>query len=790
MAAITSNGTGGGNWSAGASWTGASVPGVGDNATIQNGDTITIDQNVTTGADTSTAAIDVASGGKLEVLNTVAADYTLTCKGDLKISSGGTIEFGTVANPIPIARKFTIKLNYSGALSAGKYGFLNYGTMTIQGASKTSHTLLTSDLSATGTVWTVGDTTGWEAGDIVAIASTTRTYSQHEQEVIQTVDSGTQITCVAGVTHAHSGTSPTQAEVINLTRNIKVTAYNAAYNGYVYIAAGSTTNCNNTEFSELGLNSTNKHGLEIRATGANNCNIGYCSIYNCYELYLYYSTYTAIDYCSLYNNQRIYMFQSNYCYLTHSIGIYFKASPYTNRCYYLTVENSTFVSVNGYGFHFYLSSFTSLADIFTHSNGGYGLYLQNIYARVDLANLSLWRNNSGGLYLENSFCNINTGSLFGNDYSNIYIVKCPSCTFTDIELDGDGYTDYGLEIDDNYGVITLVDSSLGDTGVHQSADIVCYSNTYFNCILKNTKLATTPEIEDIHLTTIGSYIQSEDHDKVQYADKAWYRNGIVVRDGTTKKYGSYATRFDYQYNNAEWLEYETYIPVKDGEQIAASAWLRKNASYTNANRPKITISGQGIAEDSTQMSDVTDTWERVTVTGTPTRTGLAKLTISTYLVNAGASAWVDFQKTDILSGVLNTIEGDFWANGHIAEVFMDTGSITAKEFWSTLTADVNATASFGTLLKDYIDAAISGRAPANEYDTQMAYIPSDLSDVPTDSELDTAHGAGSWEGTTPADVADAVWDELEAGHTDAGSFGEEVTKQGKKLDRNLVWLLP
>ena len=36
------------------------------------------------------------------------------------------------------------------------------------------------------------------------------------------------------------------------------------------------------------------------------------------------------------------------------------------------------------------------------------------------------------------------------------------------------------------------------------------------------------------------------------------------------------------------------------------------------------------------------------------------------------------------------------------------------------------------------------------------------------------------------DIADAVWDELESGHTISGSFGEEVTKQGKKLDRNLI----
>lgn len=50
----------------------------------------------------------------------------------------------------------------------------------------------------------------------------------------------------------------------------------------------------------------------------------------------------------------------------------------------------------------------------------------------------------------------------------------------------------------------------------------------------------------------------------------------------------------------------------------------------------------------------------------------------------------------------------------------------------------------------FIDVAISGRAPANEYDVQMGYIPSDLGDVPTAAELIAAHGAGAW---TTADVS-------------------------------------
>jgi len=798
MAAITSNGTGGGNWSAGASWTGAAVPIEGDTVIIQNGDTITIDQNITVGADSATAAIDVANGGKLEVLHTVAANYTLICKGDLKTSVGGDIEFGTVANPIPSTRTFTVKLNYSAALAEGKYGFINNGGMILQGASKTPHTLLTSNLAGAGTVWTVGDTTNWAAGDKVAIASTSRTYSQHEQEVIQTVDSGTQITCVAGVTNAHSGTSPTQAEVINLTRNIVITSYNTSYRGYVYCDTGSTSDVDYIEFYMIGYHAATKYGISFN--NPSTTNFSYCSVWgyassNSGFRILTTATNVTIDNCIAYNVRNGNLFlNATGLTLTNNI---FMGVPQADGIHIaggnsITFDNNFTNSNYGEGLEIGNNTyFTSFDNVISHSNRVYGVrigYTQGF----SYSNLTIWRNNNYGLFLYQTSGTIDTVHIFANTTANIYYQESGPCTFDTFTTDSDSVynTTIGLYMRGSRGVLKINNSTFGSNTIHSTCDVYFLTTTFSQLIFDNVTLDSTTEVDNTENTVLGSYLQSQDHNSVQYADKAWYRNGIVVRDSTTYKYGSYATRFDYQANNAEWLEYETYIPVKDGEQIVASAWLRKNASYTDANRPKITLSGQGITEDSDQMSDVTDTWERVTVTGTPTRTGLAKLTISTYLVNAGASAWVDFQKTDILSGVLNTIEGDYWANGHIAEVFMDTGSITAVEFWSTLTSDVNTTSSFGKLLKDYIDAAISGRAPANEYDTQMGYIPANLGDVPTATELNTAHGAGSWEGTTPANVADAVWDELEAGHTVAGSFGEEVTKQGKKLDRNLVWLLP
>ncbi|MCK5022319.1 MAG: right-handed parallel beta-helix repeat-containing protein, partial [Candidatus Pacebacteria bacterium] len=551
---------------------------------------------------------------------------------------------------------------------------------------------------------------------------------------------------MTGVTNVHSGTSPTQAEVINLTRNIVITSYNTTYRGYIYCPLNSTSDVDYVEFYMLGHNSSTKHGVEIRTTAAVATNFSYCSVWgnaaSNSSFYLYQAQNVVIDNCVIYNvDEEFYIYSSILNTISNNIVI--GCTDYGLRLNQNqnTITGNTFTSNSSYGINAGGSDdFTSFSSNISHSNGSYGLYISNGKG-VTISYFTGWRNNNTGLYLGSCSVILNNIVLFGNNVYNIVISASSVISGDTWNLNGDTTypTLYGIRFSNNCPCGFIKDALFGvASGIlsaHATADIYCSSGAYASITLTNAKLDSPTNVADFDTTIIGSYIQCEDLGQVAYADKAWYRNGIVVRDATTYKYSSYAARFDYQANNAAWLEYETYIPVKDGEQIVASAWLRKNASYTDANRPKITISGQGITEDSDQMSDVTDTWERVTVTGTPTRTGLAKLTISTYLVNVGASAWVDFQKTDILSGVLNTIEGDFWANGHIAEVFMDTGSITAKEFWSTLTADVNTTASFGKLLKDYIDAAISGRAPANEYDTQMAYIPSNLSDVPTDSEL-------------------------------------------------------
>jgi len=67
-----------------------------------------------------------------------------------------------------------------------------------------------------------------------------------------------------------------------------------------------------------------------------------------------------------------------------------------------------------------------------------------------------------------------------------------------------------------------------------------------------------------------------------------------------------------------------------------------------------------------------------------------------------------------------------------------------KAIWDQLTNVLTTAGSVGKLVVDNINAAITSRAPANEYDTEMGYIPADLGDVATVAQDNSAHGAGSW----------------------------------------------
>lgn len=95
-AAYDSNGTGGGNWSVGASWNPVGVPGAGDTVHILAGDTINIDGNITIGSTPGNdTTYDVDIDGTLQWPANPGASWTLTFSTSVNIGNGGKFQIGT-----------------------------------------------------------------------------------------------------------------------------------------------------------------------------------------------------------------------------------------------------------------------------------------------------------------------------------------------------------------------------------------------------------------------------------------------------------------------------------------------------------------------------------------------------------------------------------------------------------------------------------------------------------------------------------------------------------------------
>ena len=127
-----------------------------------------------------------------------------------------------------------------------------------------------------------------------------------------------------------------------------------------------------------------------------------------------------------------------------------------------------------------------------------------------------------------------------------------------------------------------------------------------------------------------------------------------------------------------------------------------------------------------------------------TGTGEIDTDSGTVLLRSATETQIDNIETDTAAQDTST-EIRTLMTGADTQVAKDSTPLTAAEIKTAMeaegTSDLDAIAD---AVSSYLDAAVSGRAPASEYDTQMGYIPSDLGDVPTGSELDSQHGDGRW----------------------------------------------
>jgi len=571
MGAIASN-VGSFDWSAAAAWVGGVPPTEGDTCTIVNGSTITIDDaapaTITVGADSGTAAIRILSGGKLQYLSTATVDHTIVCKGDYYVDIGGTEEFGTVANPIPAARKLTIKLNYSASLSTEEYNYWGNGASTLQGAPKTVSTLLTANAAAAQAVLTVASTTGWAADDVLGIAPTSRTYTQYEEKIILTVDSPTQVTLTTNLSYAHAGVAPTQGHVVNLTRNILITSYNASYKARITPGTTGTLNWDYVEGKDLTT-------LQILTTSGS-CNLAYCSMHN--MTYNGFNPYGAavnnftLSNCVIYNgglNGVLFSAVSSGTNWTidSCVSIYSSQIGFSINDVGGTFTNNVASGAGAVGILLYeqyavLGNFTGLI---AYTNSTKGIQTQLIHGGT--IGCVCWRNNDAGLHLYRSdSITVNGITAFGNNGYAIFLESCGETTLKTpvVNSDASYAQNYGLYYNNYGGHVNISDGSFGTTLVHANADFYIAAGQAVQIDMQRTTLATGVEIAKTNAMPC-TRIYSEDHDGTTKYLYWWTQYGDIYTS-TTYKYGASIRGYVFKPSSAtyyEWLKFT--IPVLSGQ---------------------------------------------------------------------------------------------------------------------------------------------------------------------------------------------------------------------------------
>lgn len=303
------------NWSRALRNTTNQAPSAGDDLIIvgektgagaQNALTVTMNQTATTAYGSSgtcgdvltgsaAPALAIGQGGTLNYGVAASTNYVLRIAGCAIVYGGGTLQLGTVGGTVvPISSTAVLEFNLSG--SDGDMGLIcrDQSTCGGSGAPRTSgknvvQTKLTaSTVANTTATLTVADDTGWLSGDQIVVASTGRNVTDGVEQSETGTLSGNAAASTMGITgfsgtsgttkYVHLGTSGSfaqigvtytwsmQAEVINVTRNVKVRSTSATIMAFVYASKLSIVSFSWTEFYYVGANLAGKRGIETDTT--------------------------------------------------------------------------------------------------------------------------------------------------------------------------------------------------------------------------------------------------------------------------------------------------------------------------------------------------------------------------------------------------------------------------------------------------------------------------------------------------------------------------------------------
>jgi hypothetical protein len=652
MAVITSTATG--NWSAGVTWVGGAAPVIGtDSAVIANGHIVTIDAagcGCGTDPGAGTDGLTIQSGGILDYSLTANSD--LTVRGDITVENGGILYVGN-----QLSSSYTHNLIMDCVTTDGKYivNFVDGSVFKPYGPDLPDpwETTLSADCNS-GQADIVCDddvaTAGWPVGAQVVIAPSGpgANYNHTEIMTIQSLSTVT-ITCTGNLTETHMEKSATwmtkKTRVVLLTRNIVVRSLNTSYKSYLRNKNdGNITNFHpkNTEFRALGKDANANKSIAFSNTAAAN------PTYNT-------PAYGTITGCSFHGSAtNIRGSGLVLCMQNNSIDITFQDIVIVGGSFASAYDRLILMEAYSKNYKF--------KNTFTY-NGPYVYFYKNTNNELDNFEISGSQRGIYGdiLIVKDLLC-------VASQYNAIYNQTLP------MQVDDSEF--YGWSSSHAINATSQFMLEINDSGFEAGANL--YALLVGKAILNNCRIISgTGRYVDNGDVTDGVYCHKLDDDTYaeDYNHIAYKKYGNIFSCKSTfasprdivRTAGSMATGFTpIDADNA--LELELEVSGENVKQIVVSGYLRKTAAYNGTTRPKVTLNGIGLTEDSYTMTDVDDTWELFTVSSTPTETGQAKFTIS--VIGTAGYAYLD---DIVVTGAdVNTGDFDNWSDGLPAKILYAT----------------------------------------------------------------------------------------------------------------------
>lgn len=241
-----------GAWSNPSTWSDGIVPGANARVLIPIGVEVTVDRVLT--ARINTLRVD----GKLSFSRVASSELRVDT---IVVTSVGRFEMGTAAAPIPANITAKVLFTDSGAIDrtadpfALGRGLITSGSVSIHGATVTSHVALFGSVSAGTTVLTLKTIpAGWKVGDSIVIAGTYNWSMQNEERRITAIV-GNRVTLDRPLSFNHRQLAAAQEiHVANTTRNVQFTSEASASDrrGHVMFMHNRDVQVANAGFYKLG----------------------------------------------------------------------------------------------------------------------------------------------------------------------------------------------------------------------------------------------------------------------------------------------------------------------------------------------------------------------------------------------------------------------------------------------------------------------------------------------------------------------------------------------------------